>query len=188
MDLERDAATEADRFRGGATATRHGFGLHDVSGRHLPDLRITCVEPNADRLRSRLRSQDDISLVEAPVQEVAVERFQELGAGDVLLIDSTHVAKPGSDVIWLYLHVLPTLAPGVLVHVHDIHWPFEYPEKWLLEGRDWNEVYLLRAFLTHNTAWQVRLMTSWLWAHRPELLPEQLRNEATGSFWMERVA
>ena len=121
----------------------------DVVARHLPDLQITCVEPNAERLRSRLRPGDDVVMIEAPAQEVPLETFALLDAGDILFIDSTHVLKSGSDVAWLYLHVLPTLAPGVIVHVHDIHWPFEYPERWIREGRDWTEVYLLRAFLTH---------------------------------------
>lgn len=158
----------------------------DVAERHLPQLRITCVEPNTQRLRSRLRPGDDVVIIEAPVQDVPLAAFTELEAGDVLFIDSTHVLKSGSDVAWLYLHVLPVLAPGVIVHVHDIHWPFEYPERWLREGRDWTEVYLLRAFLTHNDAWSVRLMTSWVWSTRPDLVPQSLRHEPTGALWMQR--
>ena len=159
----------------------------DVAERHLPDLRITCVEPNPERLLSRLRDEDKVDLILAPVQLAPVELFAELEAGDILLIDSTHVAKAGSDVIWIYLHILPTLAPGVLVHVHDVDWPFEYPEEWIREGRDWTEAYLLRAFLTHNDAWRIRLMTRWLWTQRPDLVPAQLRGEPTGSLWMERL-
>ena len=159
----------------------------DVVERHLPGLRITCVEPNTERLRSRLRDGDDVAVVEAPVQEVPLETFAELAAGDILFIDSTHVLKSGSDVAWLYLHVLPALAPGVLVHVHDVHWPFEYPEAWIREGRDWTEVYVLRAFLTHNAAWRLRLMTSWVWSARPQLVPESLRHHPTGSLWMQRT-
>ncbi len=159
----------------------------DVAERHLPHLRITCVEPHAERLRSRLRAGDEVELIEKPVQDVPLETFAALESGDVLLIDSTHVLKSGSDVAWLYLHVLPTLAPGVLVHVHDVHWPFEYPETWLREGRDWTEVYLLRAFLTHNDLWRIRLMTSWFWTCRPELLPSSLCGQRTGSLWMQRV-
>lgn len=159
----------------------------DVVDRHLPELEITCVEPNPERLRSRLRPTDDIVIIEAPVQDVPVQTFSQLEAGDVLFIDSTHVLKSGSDVAWLYLHVLPTLPDGVIVHVHDIHWPFEYPAPWIREGRDWTEAYLLRAFLTHNDAWQIQLMTSWVWTTRPDLVPEPLRDRPTGSLWMRRV-
>ncbi|QNF93469.1 class I SAM-dependent methyltransferase [Janibacter sp. YB324] len=159
----------------------------DVADRYLPDLDITCVEPNPERLRSRLRARDDVEVIERPVQDAPAEIFDRLSAGDFLFIDSTHVLKSGSDVAWLYLHVLPTLPPGIHVHVHDVHWPFEYPEPWLREGRDWTETYLLRAFLTHNDVWQVRLMTSWMWGQHPELVPPGLRDRPTGSLWMQRI-
>lgn len=158
----------------------------DVVDRHLPDLQVTCVEPHSERLRSRLRPDDDVTIIETPVQDVSLDLFTQLEAGDVLLIDSTHVLKPGSDVAWLYLHVLPTLPSGVIVHVHDVHWPFEYLEQWIREGRDWTETYLLRAFLTHNDAWRIRLMTSWVWTAREELLPQSLRGQPTGALWMQR--
>ncbi|WP_422771248.1 class I SAM-dependent methyltransferase [Plantactinospora sp. WMMC1484] len=159
----------------------------DAADRFLPELRITCVEPHPERLRARLRPGDQVELVQRRVQDVDRSMFGRLGSGDILLIDSTHVAKAGSDVVWLLLHVLPTLNPGVIVHIHDIHWPFEYPERWLREGRDWTEVYLLRAFLTDNAAWQVLFFTSWLWSQHPEVLPAELRELPTGAFWMRRV-
>ncbi|GAA3754488.1 class I SAM-dependent methyltransferase [Plantactinospora mayteni] len=159
----------------------------DVADRYLPDLRITCVEPHPERLRSRLRPGDRVDLVQRRVQDVDRSAFAKLDSGDILLIDSTHVAKAGSDVVWLLLHVLPTLRPGVIVHIHDVHWPFEYPERWLREGRDWTEVYLLRAFLTDNAAWRVLLFTSWLWSCRPDVLPAELRGLPTGAFWMRRA-
>ncbi|MFC6017970.1 class I SAM-dependent methyltransferase [Plantactinospora solaniradicis] len=159
----------------------------DVAERFLPDLRITCVEPHPTRLQSRLRPGDEVELIQRPVQEVDRATFAALRSGDILLIDSTHVVKAGSDVVWLFLHVLPTLRPGVIVHIHDIHWPFEYPERWLREGRDWTEVYLLRAFLTDSAAWQVLLFTSWLWSRHPQAVPAELRGLPTGAFWMRRA-
>ena len=158
----------------------------DVVDRYLPHLRITCVEPNPSRLRSRLRPGDDVLIIDEPVQDVPIEVFGQLEAGDILFIDSTHVLKSGSDVAWLYLHVLPTLPSGVIVHVHDVHWPFEYPQRWIREGRDWTETYLLRAFLTHNDAWQILMMTSWVWENRSDLVPEPLRHQPTGALWMQR--
>ena len=149
---------------------------------------ITCIEPNPERLHSVLLEGDELDeIIVAPVQDVEIERFRELEAGDILFIDSTHVSKAGSDVNWLYLYVLPALAPGVLVHVHDVDYPFEYPTQWLREGRDWNEIYMLAAFLTQNYAWEIRLMTRWLWTQHPGSLPEWLRVQPTGSLWMERV-
>ena len=106
--------------------------------------------------------------------------------GDVLFIDSTHVVKPGSDVVWLFLHVLPRLAPGVVVHVHDIFWPFEYPPEWLAERRDWTESYLLHAFLAGNREWEILLFSSWLWARHPELVPSRL-DGVPGNIWLRKL-
>ena len=98
------------------------------------------VDPFPD---NRIRSEPRAQLLEVPVQAVPLSRFEELEAGDVLFVDSTHVAKPGSDVNWLLFEVLPRLARGVVVHFHDIHHPFEYPKDWVYQGRAWNEAYLL---------------------------------------------
>lgn len=130
---------------------------------------ITCVEPYPDRLKSILRTGDDIVLLERPVQDVPLETFTDLGDGDLLFIDSTHVAKAGSDVLYLYLEVLPRLPRGVLVHVHDIFWPFSYRAEWLEKGRDWTEAYLLRALLTDSPRWQIELFSDWLWLKHPEV-------------------
>jgi predicted O-methyltransferase YrrM len=160
--------------------------LLDTAERHDLDVQVTCVEPYPDRLLSLLREGDEVELVRSGAQDVPVDAYTALEPGDLLFIDSSHVAKAGSDVLWLYLRVLPRLAPGVFVHVHDILWPMEYPEDWLRQGRDWNEAYLLNAFLCHNEEWDVVLFSSWLWALHPETIPAPLRGMRPGSFWMQR--
>src|SRR4051794_39508012 len=128
---------------------------------------ITCVEPNAERLLSRLMPGDAgrLTILRRPVQAVAPEELAAMiEPGDFFLIDSTHVAKAGSDVCWLILHTLPLIRPGVLIHFHDIFWPFEYPDLWLEQRRDWTEAYLLQAFLIGNEAWEVTLFNSYLWS------------------------
>ncbi len=152
------------------------------------DLKITCVEPYPERLLRLLgpADHDRVSLIREPVQNVDVSAFSELEAGDFLFIDSTHVVKAGSDVVWLFLHVLPHLKPGVIVHVHDIFWPFEYPEEWLRERRDWSEGYLVHAFLAGNAEWEILLFSSWLWQCHPELVPAHLTSEGPGSLWLRR--
>ena len=72
--------------------------------------------------------------------------FETLEADDVLFIDSSHVVKTGSDTNWEYLEILPRLAPGVVVHIHDIFLPRDYPKKWVMEGWGWNEQYLVQPF------------------------------------------
>jgi predicted O-methyltransferase YrrM len=160
--------------------------LLDTAEKFVPELEVTCVEPYPDRLNSLLLPEDKIDLIQKPVQDVPVEAFTRLESGDILFIDSTHVAKAGSDVLWLFLRVLPRLAKGVVVHVHDVFWPFEYPEKWLREGRSWNEDYLLHAFLCHNDAWRIELFSSWLWKNHAELVPEALRTDNPGAIWLRR--
>lgn len=156
---------------------------------NIPGLELTCIEPYPDRLLRLMRESDHsaLTLLREPVQTVPVSIYEQLTSGDVLFIDSTHVVKAGSDVNWLFLHVMPRLAPGVAVHVHDIFWPFEYPANWLNEHRDWTEGYLLHAFLIGNTEWEILWFSSWLWQCHPELVPTELANEHPGSIWLRRV-
>lgn len=158
----------------------------DLSG--LPELEITCIEPFPERLLSLLTADDNsrITLLRQPVQETPPDLYNQLGERDVLFIDSTHVVKAGSDVVWLLLHVLPRLAPGVAVHLHDIFWPFEYPATWLREHRDWTEGYLLHAFLMGNAGWEILFFSSWLWHRHPELVPAGISAEKPGSIWLRR--
>jgi predicted O-methyltransferase YrrM len=130
---------------------------------------ITCIEPYPERLQSLLRPEDSVELLAEPVQDVPPETFTSLAAGDLLFIDSTHVAKPGSDVLWIYLDVLPRLPAGVIVHIHDIFWPFSYRQEWLDQGRDWTEAYFLRALLTDSPSWEILLFNDWLWTQHPDV-------------------
>lgn len=156
----------------------------------LSELQITCIEPFPERLLSLLTADDGsrITLIRQPVQETAPDIYKQLGERDVLFIDSTHVVKAGSDVVRLILHVLPRLAPGVIVHLHDIFWPFEYPATWLREHRDWTEAYLLHAFLMGNANWEILFFSSWLWRCHPELVPVGIAAEEPGSIWLRRRA
>lgn len=153
---------------------------------------ITAIEPYPDRLLSLLRTDDlsrRVELVQTPVQAVAMGVFSRLEANDVLFIDSTHVAKAGSDVNYLIFEVLPNLAPGVLVHFHDIFWPFEYPKIWLLEGRAWNEAYILHAFLTFNGAYRILRFNSYLAHEHAEAFSGQdprFLSDSGGSLWIQR--
>lgn len=155
----------------------------------LSELKITCIEPFPKRLLNLMQKSDyeRLTLLREPVQDVDPTVYAQLGPDDLLFIDSTHVVKAGSDVVWLFLHVLPRLAPGVIVHVHDVFWPFEYPLEWLQERRDWTENYLLHAFLIGNVNWQIIFFTSWFWQHHKDLIPRQLATEEPGSIWLRRL-
>jgi hypothetical protein len=116
---------------------------------------VTFVEPYPERLQQLVREEDDALLYPMGVQDVPRELFATLEPGDVLFIDSTHAAKVGSDVNLLLLEILPALAPGIVVHVHDIFYPFEYPAGWIYGGRAWTEAYMLRALLIGSTRFRI---------------------------------
>ncbi|MCE2861065.1 MAG: hypothetical protein RIR76_1101 [Verrucomicrobiota bacterium] len=154
---------------------------------------FTFIDPDMRRLRPLLREGDAgrVTLVERRVQEVPLETFAALGAGDVLFIDSSHVSKIGSDVNRLYFDVLPALAPGVLIHIHDVAGNLEYPREWFDEGRAWNEQYLLRAFLMHNAAYRIELFTGWLFNTRHAWFRERMplcARGGGGQLWLRKLA
>ena len=164
----------------------------DTSDTRGIDTEFTFIDPYTDRLLSTLRPGDRTRahVIAQPVQDVDAAVFSALASGDFLFIDSTHVAKAGSDVNHLYFTVLPSLASGVWVHVHDIFWPFEYPQEWFDEGRAWNEVYLLRALLTFTRAFRIELFSDFVAKREPEsfapFVNPQMR-DGQGSIWLRVV-
>jgi predicted O-methyltransferase YrrM len=153
---------------------------------------LTFIEPYPDRLNSILKPGDrsTATIIERPVQDVDLEVFSNLESGNVLFIDSSHVCKAGSDLHRLIFEVLPALKPGVIVHFHDIHWPFELPRVWADMGRAWNEVHILKAYLSFNPNFEILLFNNWLaWGHAERvkaLLPEW-SDESAGSLWLRRI-
>lgn len=158
----------------------------------LKDFAMTCIDPDAERLRSRLRDEDllRVDILEGLVQDVPLSTFSKLNANDILFIDSTHVLKTASDVHYELFSILPSLNKGVLVHFHDIQYPFEYPRQWLFEdNRSWNEIYALRAFLMFNSAFEIVFWND-LFAHRQRELVHKTNplflNNPGGSIWLRR--
>ena len=132
----------------------------DELGHHA---KLTCIEPYPDRLKSLLRPNDQVEIIQSPVQDVPILRFAELQSNDILFIDSTHVMKTGSDVHYELFEILPIVAPGVFIHFHDVMYPFEYPLSWIFQSNySWNEAYMLRAFLMHNKDYNVFYSNTYL--------------------------
>lgn len=133
---------------------------------------LTCIEPFP---LDRLRSISEVSaVIERKVQEVPVDLFRTLEAGDILFIDSSHSVKVGSDVNYLYMSVLPALRSGVLVHIHDIYFPYLAPPDMWLFGKMmfWQETVLLKALLSGSRDFEVVYCTSYLHHKEPEKLAE----------------
>lgn len=104
-------------------------------------LQITSIDPAP---RAEINALCD-RVVREPIETVDVAVVDELNAGDVLFIDNSHRVFTNSDCVVLLLEVLPRLRPGVLVHVHDIFLPYDYPPEW--STRFYSEQYLLAAWL-----------------------------------------
>jgi len=154
-------------------------------------MHFTCVEPYPPEFLSD--GIDGISeLIVSPVEQLALETFQQLGEGDVLFIDTSHTVKTGGDVVFLFGEVLPRLAPGVVIHIHDMFLPRDYPQEWVFDGRAWNEQYLVRAFLSFNSAFRVLLGVGYMSHFHPDVLagwlpsyPERY-GDGGGSLWIQR--
>ena len=136
---------------------------------------------------------DRWQLTRSKVEQVPLATFAELEANDILFIDSSHVVRIGGDVVYEFLEVIPRLAPGVLVHVHDIFLPDDYPREWVLGMRRfWTEQYLLRAFLMFNCDFEVLASNSLLHTDHPDLMRTTFSSYPPGgyrpaSLWMRRV-
>lgn len=89
------------------------------------------------------------------IQDTPLDLFDTLEEDDILFIDTSHTVKTGGDVTWIFHEIVPRLAPGVVVHIHDFFLPREYPERWVLDGWGWNESYLVRSFLTFNDVFEI---------------------------------
>lgn len=147
-----------------------------------------CIEP----FEAPWLEQTGVTVIRERVENVAIGLFASLARDDLLFIDSSHVIRPQGDVVTEYLEILPSLKPGVLVHVHDVFSPRDYLREWVVDRMWlWNEQYLLEAFLTNNDSWQVVGALNLLHhGHFDELrrvCPYLTRDREPGSFYIQRV-
>jgi SAM-dependent methyltransferase/predicted O-methyltransferase YrrM len=156
-------------------------------------LDFVCIEPYPRPFL--LDGVDGISdLRVESIQDTPLKLFDGLGEGDVLFIDTSHTVKTGGDVTWIFHEILPRLAEGVYVHVHDIFLPGDYPEPWVSEGWGWNESYLVRSFLSYNSAFEIVWGSQYMAQYHPQSIlrafPEQARyaERAGAALWIRRVA
>ena len=150
---------------------------------------ITCIEPYPEERLTRANL--NVELITKRVEEIDVDFFSCLEANDILFIDSSHTVKFGSDVCYEFLEIMPRLACGVWVHVHDIFFPHDYPAEWLMNRRmALNEQYLLEAFLAFSKTFSVELANYWLCLEHLDdaaLLWSNASIDRASSFWMRRV-
>ena len=146
-----------------------------------------CIEPYEQPWLEKTISK----VIREKVETIDKSFFRQLAANDILFIDSSHIIRPQGDVLFEYLEVLPVLAPGVIVHVHDIFTPKDYPDEWVYNRHSlWNEQYLLEAFLTFNSEFRIIGSLNYLAHHYKKELAEkcpvfaQQDGQEPGAFWI----
>lgn len=161
-----------------------------------PQYQCRCIfiEPNPQRLRQLLNSAsvnlDNITIIEQPLQNVDEKIFNQLTANDILFVDSSHMSQIGSDVNMEVFRIYPRVNQNVYIHIHDMFWPFEYPQDWIKRGWYWNEQYLIRAFLQYNTAFEIVCFLHYLWIHAPQEMESAYplgKNNFGGGLWLKKV-
>lgn len=155
--------------------------------------KIICIEPYPEPQLTKANLE--VELITEKVENIDLKVFEQLGAGDILFIDSTHTVKFGSDVCREILEILPKLTSGVWIHFHDIFFPYDYPPKWLIEERRaWNEQYMLEAFLAYNHGFEVVLSNHLLSVDYPQEVAKIWQGVSNwkgeyhrcGSFWVRK--
>ena len=130
--------------------------------------------------------------IRKPVEDMEAATIADrLDVNDILFIDSSHFVRTGGDVPFLFLEVLPRLKPGVYVHIHDIFMPFDYPEEWVREGREWTEQYLVQSFLAYNSVFEIVWPASYMWKNRQTdvrtIIEAPVNCPTPSSLWVRRV-
>jgi hypothetical protein len=152
---------------------------------------FTCIEPYPrEFLVAGVAGIADLRVEK--VQDTPLEVFDALGEGDVLFIDTSHTVKTGGDVPWLFNEVLPRLRPGVVVHIHDVFLPGDYPQPWVHENWGWNEIYLVQSFLAFNSAYEILFGSQYMIQRHRDVLVEAFpgypgqEHRGGGSLWIRR--
>jgi predicted O-methyltransferase YrrM len=157
-------------------------------------IEFTFIEPNPEiNLNKLLRKEDykNAKILNTFVQDVDINYFKALEENDVLLIDNSHVSKTGSDVNYLMTEILPLLNKGVIIHIHDIFFPFEYPKEWILEKRiNWNEIYAVHNFLLFNSSFEIVFFSDFMQQKLKSNSNHELPlffKDRPGSLWIRKV-
>jgi len=148
-----------------------------------------CIEP----YEMPWLEKTGVSVIRRKVEELELSFFSQLQENDILFIDSSHIIRPQGDVLFEYLEVLPSLNKGVIVHIHDIFSPKNYPKEWLTDQvLFWNEQYLLEAFLSHNSSWKIIGALNFLHHNHHEafksVAPFLSPEREPGSFYIQKIA
>ena len=120
---------------------------------------LTCVEP----YENKWLEKKGIDVIRKKIEDLEPELLLKLNKNDILFVDSSHVIKPQGDILKIFLEILPKLNKGVIIHIHDIFTPRDYPNKWLKEeNRFYNEQYLFEAIMDHSLRYNILCSLNYL--------------------------
>ncbi len=149
------------------------------------DTRLSAIDPFPRKDIDHLVDDFTPSIAEAVDPEV----YTSLEAGDILFIDSSHQVRMSNDVAHLFCKIIPSLKPGVLIHVHDVFLPYEYPKRFFYDCPAWGEQYVLHALLQgggYDLLWPGYYLQN-MRAEALEALPF-LKTSRAQSFWISKRA
>ena len=144
----------------------------------------TCIEPYEMPWLESL----DVKVIRNILENCDLEIFDKLEANDLLFIDSSHIIRPQGDVLKEYLEIIPRLKSGVMVHVHDIFTPRDYPDEWVREDvKFWNEQYLLECLLSNSQRYEILAALNFLkhsnYSQLKKVCPYLDKNREPGSLY-----
>jgi len=132
------------------------MAMKAIRKNHEQDAQYECEHVCFEPYEMPWLEETGVKVIRKKIEDVRLSFFSKLEANDILFIDSSHIIRPQGDVLFEFLELLPALKKGVIVHVHDIFTPRNYPQEWLEDKVIfWNEQYLLEAFLSHNSSWKI---------------------------------
>lgn len=164
-----------------------------ISRNHLEDHSYQCEHICVEPFEMPWLEATGATIMRERVENIDKAIFTTLEPNDILFIDSSHIIRPQGDVLTEYLEIVPRLQKGVIVHVHDIFSPRDYPESWIKDRMlFWNEQYLLEAFLSFNATFEILLAANLLKHDHYDALKEKCiylsQTSEPGSLYIRRAS
>lgn len=162
-----------------------------IKANKLADFKYSCDHICIEPYEMPWLAELEVNLKRELVENIRPSFFEALETGDFLFIDSSHIIRPQGDVLFEYLELLPVIKPGVIIHIHDIFSPKDYPDGWIFdEHRMWNEQYLLEAILSSSSQYRVIGAVNYLSHSFREEFKEKFpvfamqQGKEPGAFWI----
>lgn len=169
---------------GSGMSTRVMIDAMTIENIHI---NITCIDKyTTDDIKNNLRKLN-INFIDEDIISTDLSIFNTLGENDICFIDSSHVLKNYGDVELEYLNILPSLNKNVIVHIHDIFLPYNYPVMWIL---DWKcvltEQQLLGAYLHNNSKVEILSANNYN-SNNNKNIPDKIEYKHGGSLWFKQI-